>query len=99
MKISKSKIQIAYDALMESMEGMAKDAKGWKVSDISSVRNMTSAIIELKAEKDQLTAINQELVEALELAKRSLATYGEHPIVEDKMNNAIKRAKELTNEG
>ena len=63
--MSKSKIQIAYDALMEAMEGMAKDAKGWKVTDISALRNMTRAIVELKSEnqalRDELAAVKANM--------------------------------------
>jgi len=45
-----SEIQLAFTKLHEAMEGMAKDAKGWKVSDIAAVNGMRSAIINLKQE-------------------------------------------------
>ena len=59
-EIKESEIQQAYNKLMESMEGMAKDAKGWKVSDISAVSGMTKAIVNLKKE---LLESKQELAE------------------------------------
>lgn len=64
-----SEIQLAYDALMKAMEGMAKDAKGWKVSDISAVKNMTTAIKNLKSENQ---ALRNEL-EALKAVPRQMA--------------------------
>lgn len=53
-----SEIQTALNKLHEAMEGMAKDAKGWKVSDISALNGMRTAIINLK--KD-LAESQQEL--------------------------------------
>lgn len=85
--MSKSNIQIAYDVLMESMEGMAKDAKGWKVTDISAVRNMTSAIVELKAE-------NQALRDELEAVKA-----GMNKIKADAIREAVQQCVFSHNQG
>ena len=51
-----SKIQEAYNKLIAAMKGMAKDAGGFKVSDISAVREMTQAIKDLKQENAALKA-------------------------------------------
>tara|TARA_R110000851_G_scaffold270589_1_gene423207 strand:- start:163 stop:444 length:282 start_codon:yes stop_codon:yes gene_type:complete len=61
---------------MQSMEGMAKDAKGWKVSDMSAVRNMTTAIVELKSDntalREELAALKQSLAKVRADAIRSV---------------------------
>lgn len=36
---------------------------------------------------------HDKLVEALEVARKSLATYGDHPIVFDRIDSALKQAK------
>lgn len=49
-------------------------------------------IINDKAEK--ITSLNAELLEALIICSKSLATYGSHPIIERIVNNAIEKSNQ-----
>jgi len=64
---SPSEVQAAFTKLMNAMEEMAKDAKGWKVSDIAAVSGMRKAIVSLKQELQQANEKIKQL-EAIEKA-------------------------------
>mgnify|MGYP003632500235 CR=1 FL=1 len=90
-----SEIQIAYSKLMESMEGMAKDAKGWKVSDISAVTGMTSAIRSLKSENSiaqarivELGGLVKEADDYLDI--NSMTNIGSGSVLHTKFKQALE---------
>jgi len=49
-------------------------------------------ITTLMADKKSLAAQNNDLLAALQTCWASLQTYGEHPIIERQVENAIKKA-------
>jgi|JI61114C2RNA_FD_contig_31_6577998_length_348_multi_1_in_0_out_0_1 hypothetical protein len=61
-----------------------------------NLKGMTNSklceIINDKAEK--ITSLNAELLEALIICSKSLATYGSHPIIEKIVNNAIEKSNQ-----
>ena len=90
-----SEIQLAYNKLMESMKGMAKDAKGWKVSDISAVTGMTSAIRSLMADNKLMQARIAELEATIKeaddyLNTNSMTNIGSGSVLHTKFKQSLK---------